>query len=311
MSNCEYFSAVFYNCTSLTTAHLPEIVSGKLSDVSSMFYNCTKLTNIDVSTWNTANVTNISYAFYNCDALTTLDLSGWNMKSLTNSTYMFGDCGKLTTIYAHDWAKVVTPTTIGYEFYQSTKLVGKVAYNSSYYGWSRASNSYYFTHPDDWDSEETVAPTCADVGSHSTICDDCGYVKTELLYATVHRADENNICTVCGESALYLFDTYNETYFMTNTGAWSSNTETGYYYAIIPVEVGKTYKATLTDVTTLIRWRCAQATSDVINGATLTYIWGTETPANGNTFTFTATQPYLICYGGKADGGAVIMDIVE
>lgn len=106
-------------------------------------------------------------------------------------------------------------------------------------------------------------------------------------------------------STVYQFDVTSSSY-MSNTGSWSADSGT-YYYAIIPLEVGKAYKVTLQNVTTLSRFRVAQADSTEIGTATLSFVGYNDTPADGFSLAFVAEKAYLICYGGTANGGEVAL----
>ena len=103
---------------------------------------------------------------------------------------------------------------------------------------------------------------------------------------------------------VYQFDTFSQTVAMSNTGAWITNNE-GYYYAIIPLEMGRVYAITLQNVTTLARFRVAHADSTEIGEANLSLVGYTDTPQDGFSLSFYAKHDYLICYGGTANGGEV------
>ena len=104
--------------------------------------------------------------------------------------------------------------------------------------------------------------------------------------------------------AIYNFNVTSPTIYMTTSGTWSNSNE-GYYYAVIPLEVGNVYKVTLQNITTLSRFRCSQSDSNVIGEGNLSFIGHTESPADEYYISFVAEKNYLICYGGTANGGAV------
>lgn len=144
-------SYMFYNCTAVTELDLSEFNATNVTDMSYMFYAGSANTTLTAITFSpdldTSNVKNMSYMFNNRRGITELDLSMFSVESLTNSSYMFYYCNALTTIYANDWLSVTTPSSSSYMFRYCNKLVGAVAYNSSYYGWTRAGTDYYFTAP--------------------------------------------------------------------------------------------------------------------------------------------------------------------
>jgi hypothetical protein len=127
--------------------------------------------------------------------------------------------------------------------------------------------------------------------------------------ATIKTAEcelEHDIVVTAGNGTgniVVEFDTFSQTSFMSGSG-WGTGNE-GYYYAVIPLEIGNYYSVALQNVTTLTRFRVAQADSTEIGTATLSSVGTIDTPKDGSFVTFVATQPYLICYGGTANGGEV------
>lgn len=111
-------------------------------------------------------------------------------------------------------------------------------------------------------------------------------------------------------STVYQFDVFSSTYYLGTNGTWNSGEE-GYYYAIIPLEVGKAYKITLQNVTTLARFRVAQADSNVIGTPDLLMVGYNDTPTYGFSLEFKAIKNYLICYGGTANGGEVALSLYD
>ena len=131
-SSVTNMSNMFYSCSALTTLDLSSFNTSSVTNMSYMFRGCTELTTLDLSSFNTSSVTNMSNMFYSCSALTTLDLSSFNTSSVMNMSYMFYECSGLVTIYVSNlWstAKVTSSTSM---FRGCTKLVGDIAYNSSY-----------------------------------------------------------------------------------------------------------------------------------------------------------------------------------
>lgn len=110
-------------------------------------------------------------------------------------------------------------------------------------------------------------------------------------------------------STVYQFDSVSQDTYLTNDGKWNIDTQNGpFYYTIIPLEVGKFYKVTLQNVTTLSHFRVAQADSNEIGTATLSFMGYMNTPTNGYSFYCPARKNFLICYGGTANGGEVVIE---
>ena len=71
--------------------------------MSAMFYNCSALTSLDLSNFNTEIVTYMSNMFYNCSALTTIFASDkFVTDKVTKSTDMFSGCKNLIGAIGYD-----------------------------------------------------------------------------------------------------------------------------------------------------------------------------------------------------------------
>ena len=90
----------FYSFTNniFTNLIFKDVDTSNVTDMTAMFYNCSSLTSLDVSGFDTSNVTNMISMFQNCSALTSLNLSGWNINNVTNIDSMFNKCSALKTI---------------------------------------------------------------------------------------------------------------------------------------------------------------------------------------------------------------------
>ena len=89
--------SMFSNCSSLISLDLSSFNTANVTDMSVMFNYCSSLTSLDLSNFNTSKVTTMEYMFYGCSSLTSLDLSGFNTSNVTNMEYMFYNCSKLQT----------------------------------------------------------------------------------------------------------------------------------------------------------------------------------------------------------------------
>lgn len=125
MSKVFDFSALFANCSELTSINLTSFDTHHMNMAVSMFENCNKLksitgldkfdtskvtrmdgmfaccnalTALDLSSFNTDKVTNMSFMFISCRALTELDLSTFNTSNVTYMSYLFIDCTALASL---------------------------------------------------------------------------------------------------------------------------------------------------------------------------------------------------------------------
>lgn len=93
------------------------------------FSGFTKLKEIEgIENLNTSEVKDVGCMFLNCESLETVDVSGFDVSKISSFSQMFAHCSKLTTIYCNDSWNVGL-----YTFYESTKLVGAIKYQSNVY----------------------------------------------------------------------------------------------------------------------------------------------------------------------------------
>ena len=69
--------------------------------------------------------------FYDDRLLTNLDLSSFNISKVTDTKYMFSSCYNLITIYVSDLWDVSSITSSEAMFKSSSKIIGKVSYDST------------------------------------------------------------------------------------------------------------------------------------------------------------------------------------
>ncbi len=91
-------SAMFENCTYLTTIDLSKFDTSNVTNMSAMFYGCEGVTTIDISRFDTRKVTKMSEMFRDCYNLTYLDFSNFNTSEVTTMYGMFWECRNLTSI---------------------------------------------------------------------------------------------------------------------------------------------------------------------------------------------------------------------
>lgn len=83
--NLESVEGLFYQCTSLEEAYLPNFVGEKCETIRAIFYQCNNLRAWDISGWKTGHVKYMRTAFYYtnsaCSTPLKLDLSLWDFDS--------------------------------------------------------------------------------------------------------------------------------------------------------------------------------------------------------------------------------------
>ena len=90
----------FYQFSNITFTNLlfKDVDTSNVTNMTAMFYDCSSLTSLDVSGLNTSNVTDMTAMLYRCSSIISLDLSGWDISNNTNMSSMFGLCNALKTI---------------------------------------------------------------------------------------------------------------------------------------------------------------------------------------------------------------------
>ena len=97
-SNVTDMSAMFSECSRLTSLDVSNFDTSQVTSMSSMFYKCSKLISLDVSKFDTSKVTNMNSMFDSCSSLTNLNLSKFDTSKVTNMASMFDDCRSLTSL---------------------------------------------------------------------------------------------------------------------------------------------------------------------------------------------------------------------
>ena len=91
-------SAMFIDCTSLTSLDLSDFDTSSVTDMSAMFDHCTDLTSLDLSGFDTSSVTKMGAMFQKCASLTSLDVSSFDTSNVTDMFFMFNICESLTSL---------------------------------------------------------------------------------------------------------------------------------------------------------------------------------------------------------------------
>ena len=91
-------SAMFYECSGLTSLDVSGFQTDNVTDMSHMFYGCSGLTSLDVSGFKTDNVRDMGFMFYGCSGLTSLDVSGFKTDNVMRMSRMFSGCSSLTSL---------------------------------------------------------------------------------------------------------------------------------------------------------------------------------------------------------------------
>ena len=117
-------TALFFDCSNLTSVDLSELDVSNVQNMNAMFQNCTSLANIDLSRWTTSNIRSMLAMFQNCTSLTTLNLSGLGSDSLMVMDSMFNGCTNLETINMSNFNFGTAPLNAGSNglFYNLKKL---------------------------------------------------------------------------------------------------------------------------------------------------------------------------------------------
>ena len=88
-------TAMFNECTSLTSLDLSSFVTERVEYMNDMFSGCTNLTTLKLTNFTADRVQDMSYMFYQCGALTTIECDNeWSTAS-ANSSSMFAGCTNL------------------------------------------------------------------------------------------------------------------------------------------------------------------------------------------------------------------------
>ena len=120
-SNVTSMQYMFFRCASLTSLDVSKFDTSKVTNMHDMFCYCGSLTNLDVSKFDTSKVTNMVGMFYECSRLTSLDLSNFNTSKVTSMGSMFDNCSSLTSL---DLSKFDTSqvTDMNFMFYSCSSL---------------------------------------------------------------------------------------------------------------------------------------------------------------------------------------------
>ena len=152
----------FEDCNKLSSIEgMPNLDTGKVTDMGYMFNNCKNLKSLDVSNFNTEKVTDMRYMFNGCSGLTSLDVSNFNTEEVKSMSMMFGGCSGLTSL---DVSKFYTEklnnangmfegcsglTSLDLSFFKTTNLQGV---GRMFYGCSSLTTIYC---DDTWDVSES------------------------------------------------------------------------------------------------------------------------------------------------------------
>ena len=125
-TNCSY---MFYNCSNITAIPETLTIPNSVTDCSYMFQGCRSLTAIPETFTIPNSVTNCSYMFSSCLSLTAIPETLIIPNSVTNCSSMFADCPSLTSDISNIWPSTWNSTgiiDISYMFFSCTKVVGTV-----------------------------------------------------------------------------------------------------------------------------------------------------------------------------------------
>ena len=115
-SNAINMTAMFINCSSLTSLDLSNFNTSNVTSMSRMFYSCSNISSLDISNFNTVNVTSMYYMFNDCKLLTSLDLKSFILKSGVDLSYMFRNCSRITNLDIRKWEFANPNTTYTFSY---------------------------------------------------------------------------------------------------------------------------------------------------------------------------------------------------
>lgn len=117
------FSAIFANCSNLTSIDLSQWKTKSGENFNSMFSGCGKLTTIgDTTNWTTPMAKNMSYMFYRCYDLTEVNTTNWDVSDVVSMYSMFESCTELTSVGdTNNWC-TDSLTTLARTFFDCQEL---------------------------------------------------------------------------------------------------------------------------------------------------------------------------------------------
>ena len=89
---------MFYNCKSLISLDLSQLIFKSSMYFDYMFYNCISLTSINLTGVYLKSADTIDFMFYNCISLRSLDLSSFKPNNLKSMKNVFSNCVNLSSI---------------------------------------------------------------------------------------------------------------------------------------------------------------------------------------------------------------------
>lgn len=93
----------FWGCSNLDITATDAPDTSSLTTMSAMFGDCTSLSSVDLSQWSTSSVTTMRFMFDGCN-IATLDLSSFDVSSVTNMERMFSGNSFLSSLNLSGWS---------------------------------------------------------------------------------------------------------------------------------------------------------------------------------------------------------------
>lgn len=131
-ANCVDMNNMFRQ-TSLTTLDLTNFVTTNVKNMSSMFKLMTNLTSVNLSNFDTSNVDEIGGLFYSCTSLKEVDLSSFDTSNVRMFNDTFAGCTNLEKIFVSDLWSTESCTISSNMFFNCSKLHSDTS-NVSYDG---------------------------------------------------------------------------------------------------------------------------------------------------------------------------------
>lgn len=115
-------SAMFRQCSNLTSVDLSNRNFSNSSDCTNMFAGCSSITNINLSNCNFSNVTAHNYFISSCNSLEEISFPNVRLNANINCREMFYNSSKLSKVDLSNIASTTNVTNTVYMFYNDAKL---------------------------------------------------------------------------------------------------------------------------------------------------------------------------------------------
>ena len=119
--NATTFASCFFQCSSLTSLHLPDVFGQNATSFDNCFSQCSSLTSLHLPDGFGQNATSFAYCFFQCSSLTSLHLPDGFGQNATTFASCFYQCSSLTSLHLPDGFGQ-NATSFAYCFYNCSSL---------------------------------------------------------------------------------------------------------------------------------------------------------------------------------------------